>query len=59
VTDTGWVTDEIRADVLPRIPGGRIGEGADAARLIGWLCSADAAWVTGQVIASEGGFIRR
>ena len=59
VTDTGWVTDEIRADVLPRIPGGRIGEGEDAARLIAWLCSADAAWVTGQVIGSEGGFIRR
>jgi 3-oxoacyl-[acyl-carrier protein] reductase len=59
VTDTGWVTDAIRADVLPRMPAGRIGEGEDAARLIGWLCSADAAWVTGQVIGSEGGFIRR
>ena len=22
VTDTGWVTDEIRADVLPRMPAG-------------------------------------
>ena len=59
VTDTGWVTDAIRADVLPRMPGGRIGTGEDAARLIAWLCSADAAWVTGQVIGSEGGFIRR
>jgi 3-oxoacyl-[acyl-carrier protein] reductase len=59
VTDTGWVTDAIRADVLPRMPAGRIGSGEDAARLIGWLCSADAAWVTGQVIGSEGGFIRR
>ena len=59
VTDTGWVTDEIRADILPRMPAGRIGEGEDAARLIAWLCSADAAWVTGQVIGSEGGFIRR
>jgi 3-oxoacyl-[acyl-carrier protein] reductase len=58
VTDTGWVTDTIRADVLPRMPAGRIGEGEDAARLIGWLCSDDARWVTGQVIASEGGFIR-
>lgn len=59
VTDTGWVTDGIRADVLPRMPAGRIGESEDAARLIAWLCSADAAWVTGQVIGSEGGFIRR
>jgi len=59
VTDTGWVTDAIRADVLPRMPAGRIGTGEDAARLIAWLCSADAGWVTGQVIGSEGGFIRR
>ena len=59
VTDTGWVTDEIRADLLARMPAGRIGAGEDAARLIAWLCSADAAWVTGQVIGSEGGFVRR
>ncbi len=58
VTDTGWVTDDIRAEVLPRMPAGRIGEGEDAARLIAWLCSDDARWVTGQVIGSEGGFIR-
>jgi 3-oxoacyl-[acyl-carrier protein] reductase len=58
VTDTGWVTDEIRAKVLPRMPAGRIGTGEDAARLIAWLCSADAGWVTGQVIGSEGGFVR-
>ncbi len=59
VTDTGWVTEAIRADVLPRMPAGRVGESEDAARLIAWLCSADAAWVTGQVIGSEGGFVRR
>jgi 3-oxoacyl-[acyl-carrier protein] reductase len=59
VTDTGWVTDAIRAAVLPRMPAGRIGTGEDAARLIAWLCSAEAGWVTGQVIGSEGGFIRR
>jgi 3-oxoacyl-[acyl-carrier protein] reductase len=59
VTDTGWVTEEIRADVLPRMPAGRIGEAEDAARLIAWLCSDDARWITGQVIGSEGGFIRR
>ena len=58
VTDTGWVTDAIRADVLPRMPAGRLGGGDDAARLIAWLCSADASWVTGQVIGSEGGFVR-
>jgi len=59
VTDTGWVTEEIRADVLPRMPAGRIVESEDAARLIAWLCSDDARWITGQVIGSEGGFVRR
>ena len=58
VTDTGWITDTIRADLLPRMPAGRLGDSEDAARLIAWLCSADAAWVTGQVIGSEGGFVR-
>jgi 3-oxoacyl-[acyl-carrier protein] reductase len=59
VTDTGWVTDAIRAEVLPRMPAGRLGTGEDAARLIAWLCSPEAGWVTGQVIGSEGGFVRR
>jgi 3-oxoacyl-[acyl-carrier protein] reductase len=58
VTDTGWVTEEVRAKLLPRMPAGRIGQSEDAARLIAWLCSEDARWVTGQVIGSEGGFIR-
>jgi 3-oxoacyl-[acyl-carrier protein] reductase len=53
-TDTGWA-----ADVTPtRFPLGRWGRPDDAARLIAWLCSDDAAWVTGQVINSEGGFRR-
>jgi 3-oxoacyl-[acyl-carrier protein] reductase len=35
---------------------GRWGQPDDAARLVGWLCTDDALWVTGQVINSEGGF---
>jgi 3-oxoacyl-[acyl-carrier protein] reductase len=35
-----------------------LGEPADAARLIAWLASPEAGWVTGQVIHSEGGFLR-
>jgi 3-oxoacyl-[acyl-carrier protein] reductase len=30
----------------------------DAARLIGFLCTDDGGWITGQVIDSEGGFRR-
>jgi 3-oxoacyl-[acyl-carrier protein] reductase len=37
---------------------GRLGEADDAARLIAFLVSDDARWITGQVIASEGGFLR-
>ncbi len=55
-TDTGWGL----ADHDPRraMPCGRWGEPDDAARLVAWLCSDDARWITGQVIDSEGGFRR-
>ncbi len=55
-TDTGWGIGEL--DPAPAMPLGRWGEPDDAARLIAWLCSDDAAWVTGQVLSSEGGFRR-
>jgi 3-oxoacyl-[acyl-carrier protein] reductase len=58
VTDTGWIADELRPRLLERMPAGRLGEPEDAARLVAWLCSEEAGWVTGQVIASEGGFLR-
>ena len=58
VTDTGWIDDDLRPRLLARMPAGRAGEPEDAARLVAWLCSEEAAWVTGQVIASEGGFVR-
>ena len=40
------------------MPQRRWGEPHDAARLIGWLCTDDAGWITGQVVNSEGGFRR-
>ena len=57
-TDTGWADAATHREVLALMPQGRWGQPADAARLIGWLCSDDAAWITGQVIDSEGGFRR-
>jgi 3-oxoacyl-[acyl-carrier protein] reductase len=56
--DTGWIDDELRAELLPRFPMGRLGRPEDAAALVAWLCSEEAGWVTGQVIHSEGGFLR-
>jgi len=37
------------------IPAGRIGEPADIAALTGFLCSAEAGFINGQMIASNGG----
>jgi 3-oxoacyl-[acyl-carrier protein] reductase len=55
-TDTGWGLAE--QDPAGAMPSGRWGEPDDAARLIAWLCSDDARWITGQTINSEGGFRR-
>jgi 3-oxoacyl-[acyl-carrier protein] reductase len=55
-TDTGWGLGE--HDPRRVMPFGRWGEPDDAARLVAWLCSEDARWITGQVIDSEGGFRR-
>jgi 3-oxoacyl-[acyl-carrier protein] reductase len=55
-TDTGWGLADI--DPAQRMPSGRWGEPDDAARLVAWLCSDDARWITGQLIDSEGGFRR-
>jgi 3-oxoacyl-[acyl-carrier protein] reductase len=49
---------ELDKAVIERMPQGRWGEPADAARLIGWLVSDEGVWITGQVIDSEGGFRR-
>ena len=55
-TDTGYADEAARSEVARRMPGGRWGAPEDAARLVAWLASDDAAWVTGQTIASDGGW---
>ncbi|MER2263059.1 MAG: SDR family oxidoreductase [Psychrobacillus sp.] len=57
-TDSTWMTDEIRDYLLPKFPMGRIGQPKDVAESIAFLASDEAAWITGQVIHSEGGFVR-
>jgi 3-oxoacyl-[acyl-carrier protein] reductase len=54
-TDTGYAPPDAHAAVLAEEPQGRWGEPDDAARLIGFLASDDARWITGQTIASTGG----
>ena len=57
-TDTGWADPDLHEQVRARFPTRRWGTPEDAARLVEWLCSPAAQWVTGQVIDSEGGFDR-
>jgi 3-oxoacyl-[acyl-carrier protein] reductase len=56
--DTGYVTGVEHAAIASMFPTGRWGSPDDAARLITWLCTDDASWITGQIINSEGGFAR-
>ena len=57
-TDTGWATPDLAETVASSMPFGRWGTPADVANLVGFLVSDDGAWITGQVIDSEGGFRR-
>lgn len=54
-TDTGWIPSELKAKWKAESPMGRIGVPEDAARLVRFLASAEAGWITGQVIHSRGG----
>ena len=54
-TDTGWANAELYELIRAANPQGRWGKPEDAARLIGWLATDDAQWITGQTINSNGG----
>lgn len=55
ITDTGWIPDELRQIFVAQAPMGRLGTPEDAARLVRFLASPEAAWITGQIIRSRGG----
>lgn len=57
-TDTGYLAGSLYAQIAGMFPSGRWGTADDAARLVQFLHSEHARWITGQVIASEGGFQR-
>jgi len=56
--DTGYAPPDAHEAVRRHFPQGRWGQPDDPARLIAWLVTDEAAWVTGQVISTEGGFRR-
>ena len=54
---TAGQSDEVLEAVLRRTPLGRLGEPADVARVVRFLVSDDAAFVTGQVLGVDGGLV--
>lgn len=54
-TDTGWADEKLSEFIRAANPQGRWGKPEDAARLIGWLATDDAQWITGQTLNSTGG----
>ncbi|MGI5452901.1 SDR family oxidoreductase [Streptomyces sp. CA-249302] len=56
--DTDYATGETYEAIAARFPAGRWGMPDDPARLIAWLATDEADWITGQVVNSEGGFRR-
>jgi 3-oxoacyl-[acyl-carrier protein] reductase len=53
-TDTGWMSEDLKAAILRQMGFGRIGQPEGAACLILFLASDVGAWITGQRIHSRG-----
>jgi 3-oxoacyl-[acyl-carrier protein] reductase len=56
--DTGYATGLTHERIAKMFPAGRWGQPDDVAKLVAWLVSDEAAWITGQVHDHEGGFRR-
>ncbi|MGB7998644.1 MAG: SDR family oxidoreductase [Anaerobacillus sp.] len=55
-TNSGSMDKETQQFLKPKFPTERIGTPDDAARLVSFLASDAARWITGQIIHSDGGF---
>lgn len=54
--DTGWMTPELATRLASETALGRLGRPEDTADLVAFLLSPRAAWITGQLLHSNGGF---
>ena len=53
-TDTGWMSMGLKKKLTSQNTLGRVGRAEDAARLIVFLASAAAEWISGEVIHARG-----
>ena len=54
-TDTGWMTEALKRQIVDETPLGRLGTPGDVANLVSFLCSEQGGWVNGQLLVSDGG----
>jgi 3-oxoacyl-[acyl-carrier protein] reductase len=58
VTDmTEVLSEQVKEAILARIPLGKFGEGEDIAAAVAFLASAEAKYITGQVLTVDGGMV--
>lgn len=55
-TRTEIVTPEVQEFLRPMMPIGRLGEDAEIAALVAWLCRPEAAFVNGASLTADGGY---
>lgn len=54
---TQTLSDETKKAILDKIPTKRFGQSSDVANVVGFLCSSEADYITGQVINVDGGMV--
>ncbi len=54
---TEGLGEKVRSGLMAQIPMGRLGKAEDVAHAVAFLCSEDAAYVTGQVLKIDGGMV--
>ena len=54
---TDVLSDEVRQAILQKIPLGKLGQPDDIAAAVAYLASAEAKYITGQVLAVDGGMV--